>query len=422
MEQIMDESFELMLKKYAQVAVRIGNNLQPGQRLMIIGRWLNRGVPLELAPLVHEITIAAYEAGAPFVDVIWGDQQMDLLRYKHAPRESFEEYPEWFVRAMLGYLERGDAVLVIFAEDPQLLKDQDSDLVNLVTRTASQHLQPAMGYITGNITNWTGIGAPVQGWADMVFPDSEPDERIDKLWEAIFKVCRIDRPDPLQAWQEHIGDLGKRAAHLNEKQFDALHYHGPGTDLTVGLPAGHLWQNAGMKTKGGIAYTANLPTEEVFCLPHRERAEGVISSTKPLSYAGSIMDDFQLTLEGGRVVGIKAAKGEKQLKNLIETDENAARLGEVALVPASSPISQSGLLFFNTLYDENAACHIALGRGIRACLEGGVDMDETQFNQAGGNHSQIHVDFMVGSSELDIDGVGADGKREPILRSGEWAF
>lgn len=418
----MTESFESNLKKYAQVAVRVGNNLQPGQRLLITGRWLNRGVPLELAPLVQEITTAAYEAGAPFVDVIWGDQQLDLLRYKHAPADSFEIYPEWFVQAALSYLERGDAVMVIFAEDPRLLKDQDSELVHLVTKTANKHLHPIMGYITGNVVNWAGIGAPVQGWADMVFPGLDPAARIGKLWEAIFEVCRITQADPLLAWQEHIADLAARAGYLNERSYDALHYSGPGTDLTVGLPEGHLWQNAGMKTKGGIPFTANIPTEEVFCLPHRDRADGVISATKPLSYAGSIMDDFKLTMEGGKVVGIKAGEGEEQLRNLIETDENAARLGEVALVPASSPISQSGLQFFNTLYDENAASHIALGRGYRACLTGGMDMDDEQFLQAGGNHSQIHVDFMVGSQELDIDGIMADGGHDPIMRAGEWAF
>jgi len=418
----MPASFQESLRKYAQVAVRIGNNLQPGQRLMIIGKWLNRGVPLELSPLIREITVAAYEAGAPYVDVLYGDQQMDLLRYEYAPKDSFEIYPDWFVNAMLGYLEGGDAVMVVFADDPQLLKDQDSDLVNLVTKTAYKHLQPALGYITGNITNWAGIGAPVQGWADMVFPQADEDERIGRLWEAIFKACRIDRPDPIKAWQEHISDLAARADYLNQKAYDALHYQGPGTDLTVGLPQGHIWQNAGMKTKGGIPFTANIPTEEVFCLPHRTRADGVISSTKPLSYAGNIMDDFQLTLEGGKVVGVKAGKGEKQLKDLIATDETAGRLGEVALVPFSSPISQSGLLFYNTLYDENAACHIALGRGIRACLDGGMDMDDEQFKQAGGNHSQIHVDFMVGSNELDIDGLTAEGGSEPVMRAGEWAF
>jgi len=418
----MPDNFQESLRKYAQVAVRIGNNLQPGQRLMIIGKWLNRGVPLELAPLVHELTVAAYEAGAPYVDVIWGDQQMDLLRYRHAPGDSFEIYPGWFVNAMLGYLERGDAVMVIFAEDPQLLKDEDSETVKLVTHTAYKYLQPALNYITGNVVNWAGIGAPVQGWADLVFPDAEPGQRIDKLWDAIFKVCRVDRSDPLLAWQEHIADLSARAAYLNRKQYDALHYRGPGTDLTIGLPQGHIWQNAGMKTKGGLPFTANIPTEEVFCLPHRERADGVISSTKPLSYAGNIMDDFQLTLEGGKVTGVKAGKGQQQLEDLIATDENAARLGEVALVPFSSPISQSGLLFYNTLFDENAACHIALGRGIRACLDGGMDMDDEQFLKAGGNHSQIHVDFMVGSDQLEIDGLTVEGTREPVLRQGEWAF
>ncbi|MEJ2012169.1 MAG: aminopeptidase [Anaerolineales bacterium] len=418
----MPDEFQQLLRKYAQVGVRVGNNLQPGQRLIIIGKWLNRGVPLELAPLVHEIEVAAYQAGAPYVDVIWADQQTDLLRFKHAPEDSFEEYPEWFLTALLEYMERGDAMLEIFGEDPQLLKDQDGDRINLVRKTAISHLEPALKYVTGNIINWTIIGAPVQGWADMVFPDAEEGERVDLLWQAIFKACRIDQPDPIKAWQDHIADLAKRAAHLNKKGFDALHYKGPGTDLTVGLPQGHIWQSAGMKNKTGIPFTANIPTEEVFSLPHRERADGVIASTKPLSYAGSIIEDFQLTFEAGKVVDLKASRGEKQLRDLIETDENAARLGEVALVPFSSPISQSGLLFFNTLYDENAACHIALGRGIRACLQDGTAMEDEAFVDAGGNTSQVHVDFMVGSNELDIDGLTAEGTREPVLRDGEWAF
>jgi aminopeptidase len=418
----MIEDFERKLEKYAEVAVRIGNNLQKGQRLLITGRWRNRGVPPELTYFVEKLTVAAYKAGAPYVDVIWMDQKTELLRFQHAPRDSFEEYSQWHVRALLEYLERGDTVLGIVAEDPELLKDQDPELVGLANKTAVEHLHPAMRYITGNIANWLLISAPVRGWADKVYPDIPETERIDHMWEAIFKICRIDQPDPIEAWESHIQDLAQRSGYLNKKRYSALHYRGPGTDLTIGLAANHLWQSGCMETTTGITYTANIPTEEVFCLPDKNRADGVVKASMPLSYAGTLVDDFQLTFKEGRVVGFEAGKGEITLKNILEIDESAGRLGEVALVPHSSPISQLGTLFFNTLYDENAASHIALGKGIRACLEGGPLMTDEEFDARGGNHSKVHVDFMIGSEKLDIDGIFEDGSSEPVMRQGEWAF
>ncbi len=418
----MIDDFDRKLEKYAQVAVHVGNNLQAGQRLLIIGRWLNRGVPLELTPLVQKVTEVAYKAGAPYVDVIWSDQKIDLLRFQHAPRDSFEEYPKWFVSALLEYLERGDALMVIFSEDPELMKDQDPELVALATKTAVANFEPGLKYVTGNIVNWAGLSAPIKAWADLVLPDHPEQERLDRMWEAIFKICRVDQEDPISAWRAHLADLGKRCDYLNAKQYNALAYKGPGTDITIGLARNHRWQSGGMKNTKGIDYTANIPTEEVFCLPDMHRADGVVSASMPLSHAGKLIEDFQLTLKEGRVVDISVKKGEQGLKSILDMDEGARRLGEVALVPHSSPISQLGWLFYNTLYDENAASHIALGRGIRACLEGGPQMSADEFEAAGGNYSKMHVDFMIGSDELDIDGILEDGALEPVMRRGEWAF
>ncbi|TFH35094.1 MAG: aminopeptidase [Anaerolineales bacterium] len=418
----MIDDFERKLEKYAEVAVRVGNNLQPGQRLLIIGKWLNRGVPPELTKFIQKVTVAAYQAGAPLVDVIWADQQTDLLRFQYAPNDSFDEYPLWFVSALLEYLERGDALMVLFAEDPQLLKDQDPDIVAQATRAAYANFQPALKYVTNNIVNWVGISAPIAGWADMVLPDIPEAERLDRMWEAIFKICRVDQDDPIAAWEAHLEDLRKRCTYLNDKHFNGLRYQGPGTDITIGLAREHIWQSGGMKTTTGISFTANIPTEEVFCLPDKDRVEGVVSASMPLSYAGTLIEDFQLTFKDGSVVGMEARQGKAALQSLLDMDEGARRLGEVALVPHSSQISQLGWLFYNTLYDENAACHIALGRGIRSCLEAGPQMADEEFLAAGGNHSKIHVDFMIGSNALDIDGLREDGSLEPVMRHGEWAF
>jgi aminopeptidase len=277
-------------------------------------------------------------------------------------------------------------------------------------------------YVTGNIVNWAGLSAPIKDWADHVLPDLPPDQRLDRMWEAIFKICRIDRDDPIAAWKDHLADLGDRCAYLNDQQYTALKYQGPGTDITIGLAKRHRWRSGGMTNTSGVTYTANIPTEEVFCLPDKDHVEGVVSATMPLSYAGNLIEDFQLTFKDGSVVGVDVGKGDGALKAILNMDEGARRLGEVALVPHSSPISQLGWLFYNTLFDENAASHIALGRGLRACLDGGPDMSAEEFDAAGGNYSKVHVDFMIGSEKLDIDGVLDDGSVEPVMRAGEWAF
>jgi aminopeptidase len=409
----MSLSFEKKLDNLAQLAIKGAVGLQPGQRLLI-------RAPIESAPFVRILTEKAYQAGARLVDVLWNDDALTLARFKYAPRDSFEEFPLWRVNGMLDIVNKGDATLVITGGDPDLLKEQDPDLVAQAEKVFRTHALPVSQKIMSDAVNWLVIGQPVSAWAAKVFPDTPPDQQVTALWEAIFRICRADQPDPLAAWQQHLAQLAIKRDYLNQKQYSALRFSGPGTDLTVGLPENHIWNGGQKETVTGIPYVPNLPTEEVFTLPHKERVDGVVASTKPLTHNGVLIDNFSLTFKQGRVVDVTAQTGEPTLKRLIEMDEGAARLGEVALVPHSSPVSQSGLLFYNTLFDENAACHIALGRAYRFCLQDGPAMSNEDFTAAGGNSSLIHVDFMIGSATVNVDGITRDGTAEPLLRAGEW--
>jgi aminopeptidase len=417
----MIENFEQMLQKYAEVVVKIGLNIQSGQRLIIGGPY-SRGVDIEAAPLVRLIAASAYQTGARYVDVIWADPSLRLLRYQMAPRDSFDEYPLWPVNARLDYLKNADALLTVSADDPNLLKGQDTTLIGQELHAYARHNKPVREYISRNAINWCVIAASVRGWAARVFPDKSPEEQVNNLWNAIFSICRIDQPDPVVAWERHVKDLTVRSDYLNAKAYDALHYTGPGTDLTIGLPEGAIWMAAGSRSVSGIDFIANLPTEEIFTLPHRQRINGTICSSRPLNNSGNLIDEFSLTFEKGKVVKADAKQGEAVLKQLLATDENAPSLGEVSMVPYSSPISLTKTLFYNTLIDENAASHLALGSAYRFTLKDGEGMSDEQFMAAGGNMSGVHVDFMVGSRELDIDGLSQDGTPEPIMRKGEWAF
>lgn len=411
----MSHAFEQNLQSYADLAVKIGLGLQAGQQLIV-------RAPVESAPLVRKIAASAYKSGARLVDVMWGDDELTLARFQHAPRDSFEEYPVWRAKALEEHAGQGHAVLSIHATDPNLLKAQDPDLVALTQRVNQTHLNPFYKYIMNDDINWAVISQPIASWAAKIFPGDSPDEQVSKLWAAIFEVCRINHADPLAAWQTHLEQLAARRNYLNAKQYTALKFTAPGTDVTVGMPQHHVWHGGQKETRSGISFIPNLPTEEVFTMPHKDKVDGVITSTKPLSYAGVLIENFSLTFEAGRVVNISAEKGEAVLKNLVETDEGSARLGEVALVPHSSPISQTGILFFNTLFDENASNHVALGRAYRFCVENGPAMSDEEFAAAGGNDSLTHVDFMIGSGQMDVDGVTAGGATEPIMRGGEWAI
>lgn len=412
----MSLSFEEKLDRYAELAVKVGVGLKEGQRLMLRGS-------VDAAPLVRSVVEKAYQAGARLVEMLWDDDSASLARFKYADPSTFDSIPTATADALLKGGEDGDALLAIRASDPDLLSGQDPDIVTKVQRMNMEYLQPFSRRITGKEINWSIAAAPVPAWAEKVFPDLTPEDAMAKLWETIFQVCRIDRDDPVAAWNEHLDKLQAWRTHLDAKNYRELRYKAPGTDLVLGMPEQQHWMGGrSMSSREGIEFVANMPTEEAFSAPHREKAEGVVTATKPLSYAGTLIDDFSLTFEGGRVVDVKAGAGEAILKKLIATDEGASRLGEVALVPHSSPISASGILFYNTLYDENASCHLAVGKAYRPCIVGGVEMSDEEFLAAGGNDSLTHVDFMIGSEEMDIDGVTESGEVEAIMRGGEFAF
>jgi aminopeptidase len=416
----MEEHQEL-LRKYAEAIVKVGLNLRAGQRL-IISNATARGVPPAGRELVYEVAKAAYAAGARFVDVLWGDEEMLRIRLQNAPADSFDEYPKWFIKGIMDMIKNGDALLTISANDPDVYNGLDPQRISAMQQTHLQNYQEVVIPTTRNAMNWCVVAAAAPAWAMKIFPDLPEDEAMKKLWQAIFEVTRATQPNPIAAWQEHIGNLRKRSDYLQAKKYIGLHYKSQNTDFTLGLPRGHKWISAQSLAENGVVFTANMPTEEVFTLPDRHRADGTVAATFPLSYGGSLIEDFSVTFENGRIVKVNAKRNEAILQKLVNMDEGSARLGEVALVPASSPIAKRGHLFYNTLYDENASCHIAIGRAYRFTLSGGEELTEEEFNASGGNTSINHVDFMIGSPQMDIDGIKEDGTREPVIRQGEWVF
>jgi aminopeptidase len=408
------------LRAYADLAVGVGLNLRRGQRLLIIGPLANGGVALEAAPLVRHIAESAYRSGATLVEALWGDEALQLARLRLAPKPSFEVFSRWLPDALAQHAAAGDAILSVYANDPDLLKDFDPPQVSALHQSTARAVHPFRERISRNDTNWSVVAAASNAWARKVFPDLGPDAGVARLWEAIRRLCRLDQPDPAGAWRVHLKALAARKDFLNGRRYTALHYTGPGTDLTVGLPDGHMWVSGQSTSRNGILFAPNIPTEEVFTMPHKDRVHGVVTSSKPLSYGSTLIDGFRLEFDAGRVVQATAAQGEHMLRELLATDPGAAHLGEIALVPHGSPISQSGLLFYNTLFDENAASHLAIGSAYKFTMAQGEGMAEEEFERAGGNRSAVHVDFMIGSGELDVEGIRPDGSSEPLMHAGEW--
>lgn len=402
------------LDRLAEVAIRVGLQLQRGQDLVLTA-------PVAALPLVRRIAEHAYRAGAGLVFPIFSDEEITLARYRNAPDESFDRAPGWLYEGMARAFSANAARLAIAGDNPMLLASEDAGKVARANRANSMAYKPALEKITGFDINWNIVSYPSASWARQVFPDDAEDVAVGKLADAIFAASRVDVADPIAAWAEHNASLRARYTWLNEHRFHALHYTGPGTDLTVGLADGHKWKGGASEAKNGITCNPNIPTEEVFTTPHALRVDGFVRSTKPLAHQGTLIRDIEMRFEGGRAVAARASSGEEVLNKVLDTDEGARRLGEVALVPHSSPISASGLLFFNTLYDENAACHIAMGQCYADCFEGGKSLTQEQIAAQGGNKSLIHIDWMIGSGEIDIDGVHADGRRVPVMRKGEWA-
>jgi aminopeptidase len=402
------------LDRLAEVAIRVGLNLQPGQDLLLTA-------PAAALPLVRRVAEHAYRAGAGLVTPILSDEAVTLSRYQFGRDDSFDRAAGWLYEGMSKAFAANTARLAIVGDNPMLLSGQDPAKVARASKANSIAYQPALEKIVNFDVNWNIVAYPSASWAKQVFPGEEEDVAVAKLADAIFAASRVDSDGAVAAWQKHNATLRSRTEWLNGRRFSALHYSGPGTDLTIGLADGHEWEGGASEAKNGIICNPNIPTEEVFTTPHARRVSGHVVSSKPLSYQGSLIDGIAVRFEEGRIVEAKATRGEEVLRKVLDTDEGARRLGEVALVPHSSPISKSGLLFFNTLFDENAACHIALGQCYSKCFVNGGQLTAEQIAAQGGNKSLIHIDWMIGSDQTDIDGIDADGRRVPVFRKGEWA-
>tara|TARA_R110002051_G_scaffold1008_1_gene4913 strand:- start:45589 stop:46824 length:1236 start_codon:yes stop_codon:yes gene_type:complete len=403
------------LDRLAEVAVRTGVNLAQGQELVITA-------PIEALPLVRRIVVHAYKAGASLVTPIFSDGEIAKARYEHGADASFDKAPAWLFEGMGAAFKSGAARMAITGDDPMLLADADPEKVARVSKATSIAAKPAMGPIVGFEVNWNIVAYPGAGWAAKVFPDLDVEEAQAKLMDAIYDASRIGGDDPVQNWAEHTLELKRRVKWLNEQKFDALQYTGPGTDLRLGLAEGHIWKGGASPALNGIICQPNIPTEEVFTCPHAYKVDGTVAATKPLAHQGSVIEDIAVRFEAGRIVEATASKGQDVLRALLQTDDGASRIGEVALVPHSSPISQSGVLFYNTLFDENASCHIALGQCYADTIAGGSEFSPEELQQKGGNQSLIHVDWMMGSDAVDIDGITLTGEVVPVMRGGEWAF
>ncbi|TWT24100.1 aminopeptidase [Planomicrobium sp. CPCC 101110] len=408
-------SFNEKLSRYAELAVNVGVNIQPGQPLYV-------AASIEAAPLVRLIAKKAYEKGSKQVHIDWNDDETSRLRFELAPEDSFSEFPAWKVQEREQLAEQGSAFLSIISQSPDLLKGIDSKRISAAQKATGTALSKYRQMVQSDKVSWSVIAAPSKAWAAKVFPELAEEAQVEALWDAIFKAVRADLDQPVEAWLAHDQSLHTKVDYLNNKKYAKLHYTSPKTDLEVALPDGHLWCGAGSVNEKGNTFMANMPTEEVFTVPHKTGVNGYVTSTKPLSYGGNIIDDFKITFENGKITDITAAQGEDVLKQLVESDEGSHYLGEVALVPHQSPISASNILFYNTLFDENASNHFAIGSAYAFCVEGGKTMSSEELLKHGLNQSITHVDFMVGSAEMDIDGILEDGTREPIFRGGNWAF
>ena len=410
----MDQLHE-KLSKYADLLVEIGLNVQSGQRVVI-------NATTDALPLVRLVTEKAYAKGAVDVNVKLGDAKLTRL---HAENKSVEEYsrvPEWAVEERMFYSDEKSGFLSITSSSPELLKGIDPEKLKQASIKGGNAFKDFSNRIQSDYHSWCVAGYPSAEWAKLVYPDKSEDDAVLALLDLILYTVRAEEEDPVAAWEAHDKNLHEKADWLNNKKFHALRYEAPGTDLTIELPDGHIWAGASSKNKDGHSFMANMPTEEVFSVPKKTGVNGYVSNTLPLSYGGNIIDDFKLTFKDGAVVSHEAGRGKEYLDNLLSTDDGAKYLGEVALVADDSPISNKGVLFYNTLFDENASCHIALGSGYAFCVEGGKEMNREELEAAGVNDSITHVDFMIGSNEMNIYGVDADGNETPVFKQGNWAF
>lgn len=403
------------LSKYASLIIKAGVNLQPGQTLVITS-------PIETAAFTRLLSEAAYDNGAREVIVDWNDELSKKIRYLKAPSEIFDEYPDWKKMFYRTYSEGGAAFVSIAAEDPELMKEVEPKRIMRAQKAANEANKKFRERLMSNFNTWNVVSVPTVSWAVKVFPELSEKAAVEALWEAILTSVRVDTPDPVAAWKKHKENLKKSISWLNGQQFHQLHFmNSLGTDLTITLPEGHIWTGGAEVSQQGVDFIANMPTEEVFTLPHKMGVNGHVVSAMPLQYNGNVIDNFTMTFRDGKIIDYTAEKGYESLKGLIETDEGSAYLGEVALVPFDSPISNTGILFYNTLFDENASCHLALGKAYPVCLKNGAAMDKSALEAAGVNDSLVHEDFMIGTSDLTITGITPAGERVPVFENGNYA-
>lgn len=409
------KGFQKKLEGYADLTIKVALNIQKGQKLRI-------SADIENADFVEIVTRKAYQAGAKKVYTDFYDPIIQRITYEKAPEEGLVEFPDWQVNMFEEIVNEGGAFLKIYAPDPDLLEDIAPERIALSRRATGKALNRYKEAQTNGDISWCLLSVPTKKWAAKVFPDLDTDKQVESLWDKIFYTSRINTDDPVASWKKHLSVLQEKADHLNGKNISVLHYKASGTDLTIGLADNHLWKIAEFTTKKGIQFLPNLPSEEVFTMPHKDKINGIVTSTKPLNYDGNLIENFSLTFENGKVVDCSAEKGEEHLKNILDTDEGTRSLGEVALVPHDSLISNLNLIFFNTLFDENASCHIALGNALLLNIKDAEKYSKEERAEKGFNDSIGHIDLMIGSANLDIDAETRDGKSVPVFRNGGWAF
>lgn len=410
----MNRTHQENLALYAKLAVYGGVGLAPGQELILRS-------DAENLDLVRLIVAEAYAAGAKNVQVVLGDEKCNLLRFQGGSDQAIDYAPTWYYEALAAAYNSGAGALAIIGGDPNLLKSVPADRVARSAKAQGLASMKVAEIISGFKINWSLVGAPSPAWAQMVFPNQTPEQAMAELWQAIFYTSRVLEDDPLKVWTAHCDGLERKKDELNKMEIRELHFQGPGTDLNIGLAEDALWQGGWGYAKNGIKCGPNIPTEEVFTMPHRSHVNGVVSSTKPLSVRGQLIDGIKVEFKDGAITNAEAQTGQETLLKLIDTDEGARRLGEVALVPDSCLVSQSKVLFYDTLYDENAACHIALGRCYSENMKNFDGYTKEEQLQRGGNDSLIHVDWMIGSNQIDIDAKTSSGDIVPLIRAGEWA-
>lgn len=403
-----------LLENFARLAVKIGVNLQKGQGLEII-------CPVEKYQVAEALTKAGYEAGAKIVQVRWSAQNVDKINYENAELDVLTDIPKWYVDSKNHLVENGFCYIAVSAEDPTIFKDVPAEKIAKIYQARSKALKKYSDAIMGNAIRWCVVSVPTYAWAKQVFPNSDNPEK--DLADTIKKTMRLDTADPVSAWQQHIEKLNSRAEFLNYSNFEYIHFSNSiGTNLKVGLAENHVWTSAREKAKDGVHFVANMPTEEVFTAPHRLKVDGVVKSALPLCENGQVIDNFSLTFKNGEVVDFSAEKGYDTLKNLIETDSGTKRIGEIALIGKNSPIAKANVLFYNTLFDENASCHLALGKAYPTTVKGGDNLTEQELMDLGLNDSVEHIDFMIGTLDLAVTGIKKDGTKIPLFIDGEWVI